>query len=334
MIKFKKINYFLILSLFFVFLPLFSSAQNISTGNLLELDMSPRTPEPLKNVTFSLRSFTYDLDRAEITWLINDEIKKAEIGLKQFTTQAGKNGQRMTVTARIRTPDTTEERSRSFIPAGMDLLWEANSYVPPFYHGKALNPNQGKVTLWAVPNFVNSLGENIPSEEIIFNWKKDDKVQQSFSGIGKDSFSFTGTVPIRDVDIEVSASSFDNSIQSTKTIRLTNLDPKIIFYEEHPIYGLMFNRAIRNTVKMFTDEFKVRAFPYYLSVSNPNSPDLSYKWTFNGQYSDSLEGEKTAMVFRQENPGSGSAQIGLKIDNIKNIFQFADAKFVINFEKQ
>jgi hypothetical protein len=185
-----------------------------------------------------------------------------------------------------------------------------------------------------MPELIKISGVKIPAQDIIYSWKRNGKIDQNVSGLGKNTLFFQGTVPIRDSLVEVMASSLDNSVFASKQINITNDDPKIIFYEDSPIYGIMFNKAISGNVRMLADEFKVKVFPYFMSVGYAQSPDLSYKWSINSRISENLDEDKSAMVFRQEGIGSGLANISLKIENTLRIFQFSENNFVINFEKQ
>lgn len=324
---------------FFVFCVLFSfgqivMAQNHTVGNFLEIAINPANPKPLEKVLVEIQSFSYDLDRSKISWLVNGQVKKTEMGLKKFDVLAGKNGEKTTIKASVETPqDGLREIEISFTPSVIDLIYESLSYTPPFYKGRSLNPNQGVVLVTAVPEIINSRGVKIPAQDLIYNWKKDGLVMQSDSGIGKNTFVFSGTIPIKDAVIEVNASSVEESISASQRITISNVSPKIVFYEENPVYGIMFNKAIKNTVNMTADEFQVKAFPYYMSVGYTKSPDLNYKWSINGNSVPNLDTDKSAMLFRQENSGSGTAIISLKIENTNRIFQFIENAFSINFEK-
>jgi hypothetical protein len=327
-------SYILIISLLVIIYPSISFGQDITNSNFIEITINPENPEPQQTVKLGLKSFTYDLNRSKISWFVNDQQKVTEMGLTNFSVQAGKNGQKTTVKAVIETPSNDiKEIEVFFIPSIVDLIYESLSYTPPFYKGRALNPNQGIVLIVAVPELIRSTGEKIPTQNIIYSWKKNGKVEQASSGIGKNIFIFQGTIPIRDSLIEVTASSIEGDIYASKKVNITNDDTKIIFYEDSPVYGIMFNRAISKTVRMLTDEFKVKAFPYFMSVGYAQSPDLNYKWTINSKISENLDIDKSAMIFRQEGEGPGLANINLKIENISRIFQFTDNNFVINFEK-
>jgi hypothetical protein len=327
-------KYILILTLLIIITPIISLAQDFPTASLLELSLVPENPEPGQLVKLSVASYTYDLDHSKITWLVDGVEKKTQFGLRDFNTNAGRNGQKTTIKVVVETPDGPKEIEVFFIPSVVDLIYESMSYTPPFYKGRALNPNQGVVIVTALPQLIKDSGEKIPAQNIVYSWKKDGQVMQADSGVGKNSFILFGTIPIRDIIVAVSASSLDGNTIASKQINITNVSPKILFYEDSPIYGIMFNKAISGTVRMFTDEFKVKSFPYFMTVGYSQSPDLKYTWDINGSTSENLDIDKGAMIFRQISAGAGAATVGLKIENTDRIFQFVSNNFIINFQKQ
>ena len=315
--------------------PSFSLAQTLAPdASGLQMTMSPENPEPFQTVAITLTSYTYDLDRSKITWSVNGVDKKTEMGLKVFNAQAGKNGEKTTVKASVETPaDGTKEIEAFFIPSVVDLVYESLSYTPPFYKGKALNPNQGVVLVTAIPELINTNGGKVPAQNVIYSWKKDGSVQQDASGIGKNTFLFSGTVPIRDVTIEVTASSLDGNIYAGKQVTITNTTPRIIFYENSPVYGIMFNKAITSAVNMLDAEFSVQAVPYFFSAGSATATNLDYVWSMNGQTVGNQDPENS-FTARIDKVGSGTADIGVKINNSVRIFQFTNADYNINFSKQ
>jgi hypothetical protein len=332
----KKIySYLLIISLLITALPLISFGQTTQTpGNFLEISMSPENPQPLQTVQISLQSFSYDLDRSAITWSVNGQIKKTEVGTKVFTVRAGENGVGTTISASVETPaDGTKTISISFVPSVVDLIYESLSYTPPFYKGKALNPSQGIVRVTAIPNLINSSGVKINTQNIVYTWKKDNTVQGSVSGLGKNTFTFTGTIPVRDALIEVETSSLNKDISASNQVKITSLSPKILFYENNPIYGVLYNQAILGTVKMTDDEFSATAIPYFFGTNSATSTDLKYSWSMNDKVVNSQD-PKNNFTTRVDTPGSGVARINLKIDNKTNLFQLATSDYKISFIKQ
>lgn len=331
----KKIySYLLIITLLLIVAPLISFAQDYPTASYLEMSIKPENPEPMQNVQISIKSYTYDLDRSQITWIINGVEKRTETGLKDLNISSGKNGQKTTIKVRVVTQNGEEtEIEAFFIPSVVDLIYETLAYTPPFYKGRALNPNQGVVLVTAIPELIKPTGEKVSAQNVIYSWKKNGKVQQSDSGIGKNVFVFNGDVPIRDTAIEVTASSLDGDITASKEINIKNYSPKIVFYENNPIYGIMLNKAINNTVRMLSDEFSLVAIPYHFSIGYANSPDIDYTWNMNGKTVGN-QTFKNTFTARIEGDTAGTASIGLKISNNTRIFQFTEDKFNINFNKQ
>lgn len=331
----KILSYLLIITLFLIVSPLISFGQTLLDGSFLEMTMVPENPEPFQSVTLTLKSSSYDLDRLKITWSVDGVEKKTEIGLKEFSTLAGRGGQKTTIKATLESDSELPPKGIEayFIPSLVDLIYESLSYTPPFYKGKALNPNQGSVVVTAIPELIKTNGTKIPAQNVIYLWKKDSQVVQSASGYGKNTFTFTGTVPIRDSLIEVNASSVAGDIYASKSIKITNVSPQIIFYEDSPLFGTLFNRAIQNTVKMNTDEFSVLAVPYFFGTGYATSPDLSYIWNLNGKTVENQE-PKNSFTTRVEKAGVGMAEVGLKITNTAHIFQTGDNNYTLSFEKQ
>ena len=59
-----------------------------------------------------------------------------------FTFTAGSLGKTQKVTVNgVENDGTSITQSISVMPASIDLIWQAHSYTPPFYKGKALFPH-------------------------------------------------------------------------------------------------------------------------------------------------------------------------------------------------
>jgi len=330
-------NFLLKTICFFVFLltipVLYIHGQVNIIGDFVNITINPTNPSPGEQVRVNLQSSSINLGGSKITWYINDKEKETGVGLSEYYLQAGAAGKTMKVSARIETANGTKPASLSFAPAGVDLIFEALSYTPPFYKGKTLNPMQGSVIVAAFPEVYDENMRKLATNELIFNWKKDGIVVQSASGQGKNYLNFSGSIPARDTLVEVSVTSLDSKLNADASITIVNSSPEIIFYENSPIYGIMMNKAITNTVKMSTDEFSVIAVPYFFSSGYATTPDLNYVWSMDGMFVDNQD-PKNSFATRVEKAGSGTANISLKIDNIARIFQTAENNYLVNFEKQ
>jgi hypothetical protein len=328
---------FLLLSLILLILaPFFNLEAQTAPENYsdIKIYLSPENPKPGSQVNVTLESSLTDLNRSKVTWSINGVEKRSEVGLKRYTLQAGSAGVPMTISVNVQDQNNnTQNKELTFTPAGVDLIFETISYVPPFYKGKAMNVNQGSVVVVAFPEIYDTNGRKYQTKDLIYNWKKDGTAAANVSGAGKNYFTYTGSVPIREVRIEVKVSSPDQSTIAENWVNIPLGNPKIVFYENSPIYGFMTNRAIKDTVQMLTDEFSVIAAPYFFSAGYATTPNLDYAWSLNGQ-TVGTQDPKNSFTVRQEKEGSGTANIGLKVSGVARIFQFADKNFTINFQKQ
>jgi hypothetical protein len=334
----KKLAIILIFLLISLTIPtIFVRAQ---TGSFfspsLTIELDPLNPAPGNKVTATVRNLPMEFSGGQVAWSLNGKKQLAGSNILSFPFIASGYGQTMTLTVDLTSLDgqATTQKTLSFIPAGVDLIYEAVSYTPPFYKGKAFNSNQGTVVVVALPEIFTANGQKVKATNLNYRWYKDGVLQNSASGLGQSYLTFSGSVPIRDAEIKVIVSTVDKKITAEKSLIITHTSPQLIFYENSPVYGLMFNKAIKETVKLLADEFEVKAFPYFMSVDYANDSNLQYQWMVNGRLTDNLEKDSSAMVFRQERAGAGTADVSVKIQNTLRIFQSVDNNFILNFEKQ
>src|ERR1035437_9361109 len=147
MLKYSKIIFSLTIAILSVFsFALIASAQTpqeIIDGiqNNIQVSVSPEFPKAGDTVAIHLQSYSTPLDQAMISWIVGGVVVSKGYGLVDFSTTVGRVGSRSTVTSRIVTAGgSTVTRTVTVQPANVDLLWQATSYVPPFYQGKALYP--------------------------------------------------------------------------------------------------------------------------------------------------------------------------------------------------
>jgi hypothetical protein len=149
--------------------------------NSVSVNVQPENPTPYENVTISLVSYASNLDSVLINWSLNGKTVLAGIGKKEFSMKAGADGSTSTITVSISLPDGMIEKKILIKPNLMVLLWQANdSYVPPFYKGKAMPSPESEVKVVAMPDVVNS-------KNMTYSWQKDynnDQVSLIYNSIG------------------------------------------------------------------------------------------------------------------------------------------------------
>ena len=296
--------------------------------NELNVEVVPTYPRPNESVLVTLTMYTADLDSADIAWFLDGKQILIGRGLKQFSFQAGPVGEKSDVEIRVRLQSgTIFSKSFSLNPASVDLVWEADSYVPPFYKGKALHPRQGRLKIVAMPEFsVNS--QKIASDKLIYEWSNGLQVYQSQSGYGRNIIVLNGSPLGNSENIEVLVRDPINNIVAQGFVNIGTIDPQILFYENSPYYGYIFEQAIGSAFDLEEEEVSVTAFPYFFTKES--GVGLQYSWRLNGKAAPELTDSRTA-VFRKPEGEVGQSLIALNIENPARILQFADTNLNIRF---
>ncbi len=315
--------------------PTLAVAQNLQTlgggSGTVTIRTIPSRPGPNQNVSIILESFATNLDRATITWLLNGKIQTDKVGQKTFSFKTGKAGSVSDILIIIKTPEgAVTQESLSIHPASVDLIAEAESYTPPFYRGKALYPFQGTVKVVALPNIVTSSGSTLNPKNLLYSWKVDGHPATSVSGYGKSFITFTGTIPLKPAVISVEVASLDQTYVAGNSITLTPVQPRVVFYEENPLVGTLYNKSLASSLFLKNEEIKVVAIPYFSETSEREGGKLNYEWRINNNIIPGSS-NKSGLAFRQEKGVSGMAAVSLQVSNPAKIFQFANANLSLFF---
>ncbi len=309
---------------------LISAQLNFSAPDNFSVEVRPQNPAPGEKISLTAVSYSTDLNRAEISWFLGKNLASSGKGKTTFEFSAGKAGSVSEVTVFIKTAEGgTITKDIVIHPAGVDLVWEADSYTPPFYRGKALYPYQGLVKVIAMPQIAGGNGLPINPKELVYTWKKDGEGTSNSSGYGKNIFYFNGGVPLRASAVEVIVSSLDKKYSASAEIEIKPQSPFVGLYENNPLYGLLLNKEISRGFNLTNEEVKVSAIPYFFGVKRRKSFDLEYAWSMNNK---SVSGQmENDVIFRQNNENGGETGISLEIRNNEKIFQFANALIPVYF---
>ena len=197
------------------------------------------------------------------------------VGLKEASIVAGPVGAATRLRVQASDPDGNAGAAEASIqPSEMDMLWSTDSYVPSFHHGRALAGTNAKVRAYAFVSFARAGGPRIPESDIIYRWLRNGTAVTSVSGRGKSSASFPGPAPLRSDTITVEAEAVDKSVSARASATIPATEPVLALYENHPLFGILFHRAIVGDVNTDEHEGKVTAIPYFAHISSLNDPTL------------------------------------------------------------
>ncbi len=319
--------------LLFVFsLSLFSLANAQGIPGISEpvtLKVSPRFPKPDTAVTVTAQSFSTDLNRAEFSWISGGKVIKQGTGATSVTVPSGKAGSLTSISVTVTTIDIgTISQEVSWRPASVILAWKSDGYTPPFYRGKALESYGASFRVTAIPEFFTATGKRLDPKTLVYTWKKNGTIDPNQSGYGKDSFTSSQTSYIRGGDdINVEVSNNDGSIVSTKTITISPGIPEIVFYEESPLYGIQYERALNGTFNLIAEEVTLRAEPFNISTNNTFA-GLNLDWTINGDSVPNFK-DKNKITLRKAGQTDGQSDVGLSIQHQTKILQGGTASINI-----
>lgn len=298
----------------------------------IDVNMVPENPGPNQMVNVSLVSYSTDINTASITWRVNGGTQKSGVGQKTFSFTTGNTNTTTTLGITIVTKEgETVTKTFSIKPAGVDLIWQTDGFVPPFYKGKTLFSYQNRITFIALPHMTSGNGAEISAKNLIYKWTKDGTVINTASGLGNSTYTFVGSLISRPLDIEVEVTSPNQNGVGTAEVVVSPVDPSVVFYKKNPLYGIEFQKALTGTVGL-TDSKELAVFgaPFFFGTLSANAPELLYKWSVNGSSIDS-DTSQTTRVFRQLEGTSGTSNISLQIENSRKILQLANGNFNLMF---
>jgi len=306
---------------------------NLMLETEINVSMVPENPGANEKVVASVTSYGTDLNAAKITWGINGKIIKSGTGVKSFGFTTGNPGTETVLDITIETAEGQKiNRTINIKPVSVDLLWQSESFVPPFYKGKAMFSHQNEVTFIAVPHIIGSNGAEISSGNLIYKWKKNGSVIEDASGFGKNTYTLVGSLISRPLSVSVNVTSMNGEGVGFASVNLAPSEPQIIFYNKSPIYGIEFQKALSGGLDIGKSrESTIIGQPLFFGVTNSVSRDLTYKWSVNGEPTAGYN--EDSQIFRKPDGVGGVSSIELNITNNRKILQYASNSFNLSFGK-
>ena len=301
----------------------------VSPGSII-VDLVPENPAPYENVDIKLSSFAANLDSVLITWFVNGQNTLSGIGKKSFSITAGAAGSEVTVSAKISLPDGEIEKTILIRPNNATLLWQANdSYVPPFYRGKAMPTSDSEIKIVAMPEIKTASG-TVDSKNMVYSWLKDYSNEVAGSGYGKNFFLYVSDYLDSSNNIEVVASTVDGNYSSKASLNVSTISPQISFYKKYNDLGVLWERTMENGDMVKDGEILV-AIPYFISPKEIQNPILKWSWFINDSLVSTPSFLKNLMPLRVESGTSGRSKLKVVIENQYQVFQTANKEIELGF---
>jgi hypothetical protein len=314
---------------------LFDNSTGLPVGieEQISSQIVPNVPAPGEQVNISIDSFSTDLNKANITWTQDGAVLQRGRGIRSIRVFAPKSGVSTVIKVSIdKEKGGTIGKSFVIAPAEVDIIYEAQTYTPPYYKGKALFTSEAEVRFIAMPSFVTSGGSRINPNNLNYIWSVNGSVIQGASGFGRRVLELKGGIVQRESRVSVEVSALNSNLKARDEIRLDDRRPEVLFYENNPLLGIVFEKATVGNFTLKRPEIELQAIPYFFSSPQKENGFLNYKWKVNGDLVE--EGSSNSFVrFRNESGQAGKSLISVEIEHLLNILQAGKSNIDLNFEE-
>ncbi len=316
-------GYFGCLLIFGILLPSIAAAQftlptnqlpNLNLKPTLSLTLDPLTPRPNSIITIAANlSGITNVNNSDYAWFLNGAKQKEASGINKniFTFQVNDLGAVYKINVNILTPNGDNlSDSISLTVSDFDLTWSAASQAPASYKGKLLPTQNTTINVSALPSIYWPGAKTlINNNNLIFNWRVDDKFLSDKSGIGKSNFllkisDFAGA----DKSIRLEIKTLDGAVSITKSTIIPIVRPQTLIYFADPKTNLPHGAALKNLITKPAN-LNFIAQNYFFNAPSEN---LKWQWFINN-----------------EEVGSGSEKPWLASLNLSNIGQSFSARIQV-----
>ena len=312
---YKKLpNYFALVLFATLFVAPLVHAQLGTVPAPIQYVVSPESPGPNTQITIEAQGVGTYLGDATISWSINGKVVSSGVGVRDLTFTTGALGTQTKVhVSVISSSEGMLTNDWVFTPSSVNMIWEADTSVPPLYKGKALYSGGSNLKVVAFPSIVSG-GKSVSPSSLSYQWTVNDTPAPQQSGLGRNTLSFTGDQLQPQEDVAVTVYSGPTQVGFGEVI-IPASTPQILIYDKDPLRGMLLDTALPSALSLSAKEFTIQAVPYYFANSSLQSGATTYAWALNNSDTTGPNAAKGMLTLRQTGSGTGSAVIGVTIQN-------------------
>lgn len=288
-------------------LPVAASAQSLANlgevGSSFTLSAAPQYPAPSSTATLSFLSSSIDLTNATLAVSANGKtIYQGSV--QPVAVMLGPAGSITNVVATITSNGAHYSQTLTIQPEDVVLVAEPIASAPPLYPGKPLVPLEGNVRVVAVANVRDAAGTALAPAALSYAWAVDGTQIANSSGIGKAAVIVASPLQYRARSVSVTVRSADGSLVGGASLSLSPQNPSVRIYENDPLLGIRFDRALASGYTISGAESTLYAAPFSLPTTD-GAPIL--QWFLNGSAAQT----GNSITLRPTGSGRGSASLSL-----------------------
>lgn len=202
----------------------------------------------------------------------------------------------------------------------VDLIIEADTYVPAFYRGRR-EPTSGSQ--------IRAIAIVPPDKQYSYRWELDGRALSNGAAVpNQRAITFTAPIGSR---FRIGVDVYDQEGQKVgeQEEYISTSDPQTYFFEDSLLYGIR-PVAISDTYVLSGDEVTIRAVPYFMD-EQIFAIGHQLRWIVNGrEVLDEQSSEEDLITLRRAS-GSGTASIGFTLRNERSLTQYANGSFTLEF---
>lgn len=310
---------FLALLCFFSAAPVLAQEIPLSIDRPVVLRLIPEYPHPGEPVVVRAESSSLNMGTAAFTWYQNGkEITRGE-GVNEIQFTAGDLGSKTSVAITVSDGEVTTNATLTFRPAIVDIVWESDAYAPPFYRGRVFPGPESAIKARAIVRFIGENGLALPESTITYNWYRNGTYVASASGRGRSSITIPAPSLSATDTITVRAEALNAQFVTEISEKIPGKDPALLLYENHPLFGVLFHRALQGSAPTFETEQSVYVVPYFANVATARDANLRYSWTVNGIPAQPDPQNPQGLTITA-GEYEGPASIAIELTSITNMF--------------
>lgn len=285
----------------------------ITSSAVADIVLKPEIPGPYEKVVANISGYVIDIDRAEVYWYQNEEIKKQGIGERSFEFTVGGIGSETVINVVIVTFEGQRIDKQLIIrPIEVDLLWEADSYTPPFYRGKAHPTSKSSLNVVAIPNT-----PNLAETNFLYTWKEGFfNIAKNYSGYERNFYKLESQLAPYRRSVDVEAVSLDKSLRAKNQVFIESVEPELVPYQNLPLSGVNYSKRLTSPTELSSDELVVTIEPFFFDTGAVLKNELRYQWTANGNFlRESTSAGSNTYIFSRPDLGGASVLVGIGVIN-------------------
>jgi hypothetical protein len=283
------------------FSPLFVYAQT-ATGDSFDIKIYPTYPRPYDVVNIAPNSTLINMSASTVTLSSSGKVIAKGTGTQRYDVQLGGPGSANSITVTVAGPSGTFSKNLTIRPSDVSLIAEPATTVHPLYQGSPLVGSQSSVHLIALADLRLASGRIDPNT-LVYNWMLGTQQLQPQSGIGKSTLTVVAPIRYRDATVSVVVTNQAGNVVGKASLTLTPANPLVRIYENDPLSGPRYEKALSDTFTMKDTESSFLAVPYFFS----KSPAIA--WTIGGN----AAAQGPVVTVQSSGRGSGVASIQAKI---------------------